>query len=58
MSSSKLIDLYRDFAVGINRVYRLEVQSVILVLLTQLCELLSLSPSLWFISSPLPPFPL
>ncbi len=33
-------------------VYRLEVQSVMLVFSTQLCELLALSPSLWFNSSP------
>jgi hypothetical protein len=38
------------------RVYRLEIQSVVLVFSTQLCELLLLSPSLWFNSpSPLPP---
>ncbi len=38
----------------LNRVYRLEVQSVVLVFLTQLCELLPLQPSLWF-TSPTPP---
>jgi hypothetical protein len=37
-----------------NRVYRLEIQSVMLVLSTQLCELLPLSPSLWFTHPPLP----
>ncbi len=37
------------------RVYRLEIQSVMLVFLTQLCELLPFSPSFWF-NSP-PPFP-
>jgi hypothetical protein len=40
-----------------SKVYRLEVQSVILVFSTQLCELLPLSPSLWFKSPPPPPFP-
>ncbi len=35
-----------------NRVYRLEIQSVMLVFSTQVCEQLSLSPSLWFNSSP------
>ncbi len=38
------------------RVYRLEIQSVMLVFSTQLCELLPLSPSLWFNSLlPCPP---
>jgi hypothetical protein len=37
------------------RVYRLEIQSVMLVFSTRLCELLTLSPSLWFIFPP--PFP-
>ncbi len=37
-----------------NRVYRQEIQAVMLVFLTQLCELLPLSPFLWFIP---PPFP-
>ncbi len=36
------------------RVYILEIQLVMLVFSTQLCELLPLSPSLWFNS---PPFP-
>ncbi len=36
------------------RVYRLEIQTVMLVFSTQLCELLVLLPSLWFNS---PPFP-
>jgi hypothetical protein len=31
-----------------NRLYRLEIQSVMLVFSTQLCGLLSLQPSLWF----------
>jgi hypothetical protein len=35
-------------------VYRLWIQYVMLVFLTQLCELLPLSPSLWFNSPPLP----
>ena len=37
------------------KVYGLEIQSVMLVFSTQLCELLPLSPYLWFNSSPLPP---
>ncbi len=37
-----------------NRVYRLEIQSVMLVFSTQLCKLLPLSPFLWF-NSPSPP---
>ncbi len=40
-----------------NRVYRLEIQSVMLVFSTQLCELLPLLPSLWFTSPTPPPFP-
>ncbi len=36
------------------RVYRLEIQSVMLVFSTQFCELLPLSPSLWFNSTSLP----
>jgi hypothetical protein len=36
------------------RVYRLEIQSVMLVFSTQLCELLPLYPSLWFIPPPHP----
>jgi hypothetical protein len=39
------------------RVYRLEIQSVMLIFSAQLCELLTLSPSLWFNSPPPPPFP-
>ncbi len=34
------------------RVYRLEIQSVMLVFSTHLCELLALQPSLWFNSPP------
>ncbi len=37
------------------KVYRLEIQSVMLVISTQLCELLPLSPSLWLNSPHLPP---
>jgi hypothetical protein len=37
-----------------NRVYRLEIQSVMVVFSTQLCELLSLYSYLWLASSPLP----
>jgi hypothetical protein len=51
MSSSKQFDLERDFAAG---VYRLEIKSVMLVFSTQLCQLLPLSPFLWF-NSLLPP---
>jgi hypothetical protein len=56
MSSSKKIDLSRAFAaVMFIKVYRLEIQSVMLVFSTQLCLLLPLWPSLWFNStSPLP----
>ncbi len=35
------------------RVHRLKMQSIMLVFSTQLCELLPLSPSLWFNSPPL-----
>ncbi len=45
---------FSDLRLLFIRVYRLEIQSVMLVFLTQLCELLHLSPSLWFNS---PPFP-
>jgi hypothetical protein len=38
-----------------TRIYRLEIQSVMLVFSTQLCELLPLSLSLWFNLPPLPP---
>ncbi len=39
-----------------NRVYRLEIQSVMLAFATQLCELLPLKPSFWFNSPhPSPP---
>jgi hypothetical protein len=40
-----------------NRVYRLEIKSVMLVFSTQHCELLPLLPSLWFTSPTPPPFP-
>ncbi len=36
------------------RVYRFEIQSVVLVFSTQLCELLPLYPSLWYNYLPLP----
>ncbi len=48
MSSSKKTDLSRDFVAG---VYRQAIQSVKLVFSSQLCELLPVSSSLWFISS-------
>ncbi len=38
-----------------NKIYRLEIQSVMLVFSTQLCELLPLYPSLWFTSPTFPP---
>jgi hypothetical protein len=38
-----------------NRVYRLEIQSVMMVFSNQLCELLPFQPFLWFNSLPLPP---
>jgi hypothetical protein len=37
------------------RVYRLEIQSVMLVFSTHLCELLTLASSPWFNSLPPPP---
>jgi hypothetical protein len=40
-----------------NRVYRLEIQSVMLVFSTQLCELFLLQTSLWFASPTPPPLP-
>ncbi len=46
MSSSKKLICKRDFAAGVIRVYRLEIQSVMLVFSTQLHELLPLKPSL------------
>jgi hypothetical protein len=64
MQSSKKIDTLSDFEAGVYqslkltckgtmrqgfiKVYRLEIQSIMLVLSTQPCELLPLSPSLWF----------
>jgi hypothetical protein len=57
MLSSKNIDLLRDFAAVFKRVYRLEIQSVImLVFSTQVCKLLPLTFSLVQLST-LPPFP-
>ncbi len=47
MSSSKKIDLYRDFAARFIKVYGLEIQSVMLVFSTQLCVFLPLLASLW-----------
>ncbi len=46
MSSSKKIDLH--VYKGTLRQVRQEIHSVMLVFSTQLCELLSLYPSLWF----------
>jgi hypothetical protein len=37
-------------------VYRLVIQSVMLVISTQLCEMLPLQPSLWLALPPTPPF--
>ncbi len=56
MSSSKKFPFKGTLRQVFLRVYRLEIQSVILVFSTQFCELLSFQPSLWF-SSPPPPFP-
>jgi hypothetical protein len=54
MSSSKKIDLQGDSATGFyNRVYRLEIQSVMLVFSTKLCELLPCSS----LSGTTPPLP-
>ncbi len=50
--SSKKIDLTLTLRQVFIGVYRLEIQSVMLVFSTQLCELLPLQPSLWFISPP------
>ncbi len=55
MSSSKKLTSKGTLRQLFIRVYRLEIQWVMLVFSTQLCELLLLSPSLWF-NSP-PPFP-
>ncbi len=41
----------------LKRVYRLEIQSVMLLFSTQLCDLLPLQPSLWFPSLVPTPFP-
>jgi hypothetical protein len=57
MSPSKKIDLSRDFAAGVIRVNIHDIHSVMFVFSVQLCELLPLSPSLWFNSPHLPPFP-
>jgi hypothetical protein len=62
MSSSKKIDLQRDSAEVFIRVYRLEIQSVMLVFSTQLFELQYCPPSNLLSGSeallpPPPPFP-
>ncbi len=44
------------FGLMFIKVYRLEIQSVMLLFSTQLSELLPLSLSLWFNSRPPPPF--
>ncbi len=54
MSSSKHFTRNGPFWQVFIRVYRLEIQSVMLVFSTQLCELLPISNSLWFNSPPLP----
>jgi hypothetical protein len=57
MSSSKKLTCegtFRQMFNGVNN--RLEIQSVMFVFSTQLCELFPLSPYLWFNSTP-PPFP-
>jgi hypothetical protein len=53
MSSSKILTCKGTLRQVFIRVYRLEIQSIMLVFSTQLCELLPLYPSLWF-TSPLP----
>jgi hypothetical protein len=55
MSSSKKLTCKGTSRLVFIRVYRLEIQSVMLVFSSQLCELLPFYPSLWFNS---PPFPL
>ena len=50
----KILTFKGTFRQVFIRVYRLEIQSVMLVFSTQLCELLPLLPSLWFNC---PPFP-
>jgi hypothetical protein len=54
MSSSKKMPCKGTSLQVFIRVYRLEIQSVMLVFSIQFCELLSLSPSLWFNSTPSP----
>jgi hypothetical protein len=48
MFSSKKLTCKETLLQVFIRVYRLEIQSVMLVFSTQLCELLPLSPSFWF----------
>ncbi len=52
MSSSKKLTCKETLRQVLIRVYRLEIQSVMLVFSTKLCELLPLYPSLWFNSPP------
>ncbi len=54
MSSSKHLTCKGTWRQVFIRVYRLEIQSVMLAFSTQFCELLPLSPSLWFNSPPHP----
>ncbi len=54
MSSCKKITCKGTLPQVFIRVYKLEIQSVMLVFSTQLCELLPLLPTLWFNSPPLP----
>ncbi len=52
MSSSKKLTCKETLWQVFIRVYKLEIQAVMLLFWTQLCELLPLSPSLWFNSPP------
>ncbi len=56
MSSSKKLT-WETLRQVFIRVYRLVIQSVMLVFSTQLCELFLLEPTLWFKPSPFPPPP-
>jgi hypothetical protein len=55
MLSLKKLTCKRTWSELFIRVYRLEIQSVMSVFSTQLCELLPPYSSLWFNSPPLPP---
>jgi len=56
MLSSKIIDLLRDFATAVIGIYKLEIQLVMLVVSTQLCELFPLPTFSLVQLFALPPF--